>query len=191
MAIIKIENGVITEKAASRINKLEIAGAQIKYTNFSGKGSKFNAEGKRNFELILPEEVALDLADDGWRIRKNGYDERLGKRRTGAVNENLDEPEYRLKVNVNLESSNPPKIFKKTTKHLVPCEKAYEIASLDYADISEAFLEINGYDSTHEGRYSGYLKTIVATVGGGMFEELFGDMPIAGQDEEELPIIIQ
>lgn len=187
MAIIKIENGVITEKAASRINKIEIAGAQIKYTNFSGKGSRYNAEGKRNFELILPEEVALDLYDYGWRIRKNGYDERLGKKRTGGVDENLDEPEYRLKVNVNLESPNPPKIFKKTTKHLVPCNKLYEIASLDNSDISDAFIEINGYDSKHEGKYSGYLKTIVATVGSGMFEELFGDMPIAGQDEEELP----
>ena len=189
MAIYKIENGEITEVTASRQNKLEIVGGQMKYANFSGKPSKFNADGKRNFELLLPEDAAYTLADAGWRIRKNGYDEKLGKRRTGDVNDKLDDPEFRLKVNVNLDSTNPPKMFKKTSKQLVPLDSS-TCGSLDYTDVSDIFVEINGYDSAHDGHYSGYLKTIVATVGDSMFDQLFGDLPIAGTadpDKDKLP----
>lgn len=182
MAIITIENNEIIKVTEARVNRLEINGASIKYANFSGKPSKFNNEGRRNFELIIPDEVAGELYDAGWRIRKNGYDPKTDKRRTADFDVNLEEPEYRLRVNVNLDSGNPPKCFKKTSKKMIPLDSK-TIGSLDYCEIEDVFVEINGYDANKNGQLSGYLKSIVVTVADSRFEELFGDF-LAGEEDE-------
>jgi hypothetical protein len=182
MAIITIENNQITKVTEARSNRLEIVGAQMKYLNFSGKPSKYNAEGKRNFEIVIPEEAAQELYDAGWRIRKNGYDTKRDKRRTGDFDEALEDCEYRLRVNVNLDSGNPPRAFKKTEKHMIPLDSS-TIGSLDYSEIENVFVEINGYDAAKNGQLSGYLKTIVAEVPNSRFEELYGDF-MAGAEED-------
>lgn len=179
MAIINITNNEITGVTASdRRNELVIEGATLKYKNFKGEGSKYNAEGRRNFVLVLTEDVANELYEAGWRVKKNGYDAKLDRRRTGDMHDDLDEAEYRLTVNVNMDSKNPPKAFKKTTKALIPLDEE-TIGSLDYSDFDDVYLEINGYDGNQTGQLAGYLKTIVATVANDRFNELFGDMPIA------------
>lgn len=184
MSIIKIENGEISEVTESRANKLEIIGAEIQFSNFAGKASKYNAEGKRNVELRIPEDVAIELAKMGWRIRKNGYDPDLDRRRTGGMTENLEDPEYRLKVNINLDSRNPPKLFKKTSKHLIPLD-GKTVNSLDYDEIEDLFIVVNGYDGQQNDMLSGYLDTLVATIVENSFYKLFGDMPIANNGSDE------
>ena len=185
MAIFTIENDEITKVTEARANRLEIVGANLKFTNFSGKPSKYNAEGKRNFEIVIPEDAAEDLYNAGWRIRKNGYDANRDKRRTGDFDDKLEDCEYRLRVNVNLDSGNPPRCFKKTSKNMIPLD-ASTIGSLDYSEISDVFVEINGYDAAKNGQLSGYLKTIVAEVADDKFEELYGDL-LAGNTDEEIP----
>lgn len=193
MAIFVIENGKLTEVTESRTNRLVIRGAQMKYLNFSGKGSKYNADGKRNFEIVLPEVpneedptdtsglVASALYEAGWRVRKNGYDAKRDKRRTGDFDENLEDCEYRLRINVNLDSGNPPRCFKKTEKHMIPLD-GKTVGSIDYSEIDNTYIEVNGYDAAKNGQLSGYLKTIVVEVPDDMFEKLYGDCPIVGTD---------
>lgn len=185
MAIFTIENNEITKVTESRANRIEIVGATLKFTNFSGKPGKYNSEGRRNFEIIIPDEAAGDLYNAGWRIRKNGYDSKRDKRRTGDYDENLEDCEYRLRVNVNLDSGNPPRCFKKTSKNMIPLDES-TIGSLDYSEIANVFVEINGYDSNKNGLLSGYLKTIVAEVADDKFEELYGDF-LAGNTDEGVP----
>ena len=185
MSIFTIENNEITKVTAARANRLEIVGAEMKFTNFAGKASKYNAEGKRNFEIVIPEDAAKELHDAGWRIRKNGYDANRDKRRTGDFDDKLEDCEYRLRVNVNLDSGNPPRCFKKTSKNLIHLDEK-TIGSLDYSEINNVFVEINGYDAAKNGQLSGYLKTIVAEVADDKFEELYGNF-LSGNDEDDTP----
>lgn len=48
---------------------LQIDGARICYRNFTGKAGEYNAEGDRNFSLIIPDQdMAQKLIDDGWKV---------------------------------------------------------------------------------------------------------------------------
>lgn len=42
--------------------------AQIQFTNFSGQENEFNAAGKRNFKVIIDEELARELQEQGVRV---------------------------------------------------------------------------------------------------------------------------
>ncbi len=46
-----------------------------KWSNFSGTASKNNAEGYRNFDLIIPDEMVDDMIAEGWNVKHtNGSD---------------------------------------------------------------------------------------------------------------------
>ena len=50
--------------------ELVVEHAAIMFTNFSGKPTKFNQEGgRRTFELVLSERVAIALIGDGWNVK--------------------------------------------------------------------------------------------------------------------------
>ena len=55
--------------ANQRIPNISVENARIIFRNFAGKESKFNAKGKRNFCLVLDNDVAEDLKDIGWNIK--------------------------------------------------------------------------------------------------------------------------
>jgi hypothetical protein len=44
-------------------------GVRIIFRNFIGKPTPFNAEGDRNFGVILSPEIAEQLAADGWNVK--------------------------------------------------------------------------------------------------------------------------
>ena len=50
-------------------NNLEIENANIIFRNFSGEENEFNRRGNRNFSILLSEENALKLANDGWNVK--------------------------------------------------------------------------------------------------------------------------
>lgn len=55
-------------------------GARLIYRNFAGKPSQYNAEGNRNFGVLLSDEDAEMLKEDGWNVKyrkpdENGYEQ--------------------------------------------------------------------------------------------------------------------
>lgn len=52
-----------------RSDMITIENAQIIWPNFSGEKSDMNAEGDRNFNIVLTKEQADDLAKDGWNVK--------------------------------------------------------------------------------------------------------------------------
>lgn len=84
-------NPIVIDKAPGRI---------IMWKNFSGKATKYNREGDRNFNIELdPETVDIQrLIDEGWNIKKKEYDED-------------DRPDmYYMPVFVNYNYSVPPEV---------------------------------------------------------------------------------
>ena len=73
--------------------------AVIIWTNFEGRATKFNPNGgKRTFALVLTEEVAAMLREEGWNVKtRDGRDEG-------------DDPLYFTEIVVNMESQFPPKV---------------------------------------------------------------------------------
>ena len=48
---------------------ITIEGARIVFRNFSGKEGRFNPPGKKNFCVLLDNELASNLKDDGWNVK--------------------------------------------------------------------------------------------------------------------------
>lgn len=53
----------------SRIPPITIENAKIIYRNFAGVAKKFNAKGLRNFHVVLDNDVAVKLEQDGWNVK--------------------------------------------------------------------------------------------------------------------------
>lgn len=100
----------------------EADGRDMMWPNFEGRQTKFT-NGKRFFTIRLPEEVAKDLEDDGWKIKWK------------PIEKDSEELEPRLQINVNF-NYKPLQIFMlaNNTKTKLDEESVREI---DYAEIIE------------------------------------------------------
>jgi hypothetical protein len=126
--------------------------ARIIFRNFSGKEGQYNREGDRNFAVILPEEVADQMLQDGWNVRY------LEAREEG------DEPTPYISVAANF-SNRPPKVFLISTMARTQLdERSVEV--LDWADIRTADLIARGYDWTVNGKSGtkAYLQSLFVTI---------------------------
>jgi hypothetical protein len=147
------------------IDDIELEDAQIKwaFSHFDGREDTFNAEGDHNFTLILPEETALQLQEEGWNIRMlEGYEEG-------------DPPEYTLKVKISYRFE-PPKIY------LIKGQRKLRADERDLADITRATCEqidviitpsrwVHGQNSG----ISAYAKELYAKVRQSRFAEHYAD----------------
>lgn len=55
--------------ANKRMPDVTIENVQLIFKNFSGRTDQFNAQGLRKFSVVLPEDVARDMENDGWNIK--------------------------------------------------------------------------------------------------------------------------
>ena len=140
------------------VDNIVIENAHIIFRNFSGKGSQYNREGDRNFNVVIDDpELAQRLADDGWNI--------------GILkSRDPDEPpRHKLKVNVRFDDDNPqrnPKVVMHTRRNSTTLDKD-SVSALDYANLLNVDLVIRPYIWETAGGKSGvsaYLKTLHATI---------------------------
>lgn len=155
----------------------------VPFRNFSGKPTKFNAEGDRNFCVIIPEELAKMLMDDDWTVK--------------VLNKRSDDEEdrYYIKVKVRYNSNRKPKIVLITSGgNTMLDEESVDI--LDWSDIEKADISINPYESDVRGKHyvSGYLKSLYVTIDEDDLDKKYadieyGDLPVAGDavEDEDIP----
>lgn len=137
---------------ASRHN-LIINNAKLLFKNFQGKGSKFNAEGNRNFCVIIDPETAERLAADGWNVKW-----------TKPSSDEYD-PEPFIKVNVSYKKKAPEIVLIKGNT-VVKYGEA-EVNNLEWTDLRNVDLRITGsrvdrMDGT--SGYSGYLDAMYINI---------------------------
>lgn len=136
---------------------------EIIFRNFAGKVDQYNAQGKREFSIVLPQERADDLSAKGWNVKM-------------LKSRDDDEPPVPfLKVEANIDGAYPPKIYLMSgsyaqngaidiqSKTLLTAET---VGELDHANFAKVDLIISPYVWEWNGRtgVKAYLKALYATV---------------------------
>lgn len=150
-------------------NLLTIENAQIIFRNFSGKPGQYNREGNRNFCVIVDEDVAEQLREDGWNVKeaKPRYED--------------DDTTYYIQVKVNFDSDRPPKVIVSSNGVKTRMDEE-TIDALDSIDFQRVDLTINPYFWHVNGKsgVNGYLKTMLVEVALDPIEQALAD--------EEFPV---
>ena len=139
---------------------LQIDDARITFKNFAGRGDEFNAEGDRNFCLVIgggtldngrevlhldAQEMAEALMNetskygDGWNIKIT------------PPREDGGEPFAYLKVKLNTNRRMPP-VFVESAGKVRKLEDPEELGMLDRIAIRYVNLDIRPYDDVMRGR---------------------------------------
>lgn len=142
-------------------NTVTIEGARIVFRNFAGLEGQYNRAGDRNFSVLLDDDIAAQLAGDGWNVK-------YLKPREGEENE--PQQAY-IQVSVGYKNK-PPNITLITNEGKNRTRLGEEeIEILDWADIANVDLIINPYNwvvqegTPREARgVKAYLKTMFVTI---------------------------
>lgn len=147
------------------MNNITIENARIIYRNFAGKESKYNAPGRRNFSVILEEDIAVPLMEDGWNVKP------LKKR------DESDPQRYHLPVAVVF-GPYPPKIVRVQGKTKVVLDESM-VSELDVADLENVDLIIR--PRVWDRGVKAYLKCGYFTVEENELDRKYAD-PIEDED---------
>lgn len=163
---------------ASKRIELVVKNADIRFRNFSGTAGKYNAAGNRNFCLMLTEEDAAWMANDGWKI----------KRLTPKDPDDWAQPYLPVAVSF---ANQPPAIWsiKKDGNHVRLDETT--VNTLDWAEFENVDLTINPSNWSVQGKegIKAYLKAMYVTLYVDPFEEKYFNAPdsaasaIAGDED--------
>lgn len=147
------------------IDDIELADVQIKwaFSHFDGREDTFNAEGDHNFTIMLPEETAMKLKEEGWTIREmEGYEEG-------------DPPEFLLKVKISYRYE-PPKVY------LIKGQRKVRADERDLADIRrdtcdriDVIITPSRWVHGQNTGISAYVKELYATVRESRFAAAYAD----------------
>jgi len=135
------------------INKnLVVENARIAFRNFSGKESKFNRAGNRNFCVIFDREVGEHLLEQGWNLR------------VLTPRDEYDEPAYCLSVAATF-AKFPPKIYMIAGRSKTLLNED-TIGNLDFAEIENVDLVIRPYNWDVNGKQGvkAYVQTMYVEI---------------------------
>jgi hypothetical protein len=152
--------------------------ARIVFRNFAGAEGMYNREGDRNFCVLLDEDTAQMMLEDGWNIK------RLKPR------EGNDIGTAYIQVSVGFKGR-PPRMVMITSKGRVELGED-ECILLDWADILTVDLIIRPYHWNVNGRtgVKAYLKSIFVVINEDYLELKYADVPVA-ELESAKPIQIE
>ena len=148
--------------AYKTMDNLVIENAHIIFRNFSGRESKYNRAGVRNFCVVIEDpKKAQELSENGWNVR------------TLQPREEGDESRFYIQVAVSF-ANMPPKVFLITRNAKTQLDDE-SIDTLDFAEIKNIDLIIRPYHWEVSEKYGvkAYLKTMYVTIEEDEFAEKY------------------
>lgn len=131
---------------------LMVEEAHIAFRNFSGKESKFNRAGNRNFCIIFDKETGEELKEQGWNVG------------ILQARDPEDDPAYRLQVSVAY-GNIPPKVYMIVGKKKTLLNED-TISNLDFAEIDNVDVVIRPYNWEVNGKVGvkAYVQTMYVEI---------------------------
>jgi hypothetical protein len=141
-----------------------IENARLIFRNFAGKEGQYNREGDRSFGVLLDDDIASLMAQDGWNVKW-----------LKAREEGEKEQAY-LSVSVNF-GYRPPKIVLITTKGKTFLDEEM-VETLDWADIAVADMIVRPYywDVNGKTGVKAYLHALYVTINEDELELKYADL---------------
>lgn len=151
--------------------------AAIIYKNFTGEKRQYNAEGDRNFSVIMGEEDAREMEQKGWNVRP--------MKNRGEDEEQL----YHLKVKVNF-ANRPPRCWLVSSGGRTMLGESL-VGMLDQLESIKVDMVVTAYDWEMNGNTgrSAYLQSLFFHLYEDELEREYADMPqlsAAGGNAKEL-----
>lgn len=149
---------------------ISISGAQIRFRNFSGKEGRFNPAGRRNFTVLLDDDIAKELKHDGWNVREL------------TPRDSSEKPQACLQVAVEYKNY-PPKIVMVTSRGKSVLDEE-TVGMLDWVDIENVDVKISPYNWSMGGKsgVKAYVKIMYVTIAEDEFEDKYYNHPDSAVD---------
>lgn len=149
--------------------KIVLEGVRIVYRNFEGREGQYNREGDRNFSVVLDDQLAKAMLEDGWNVKIK------------PPREEGDENFNTLSVAVSFKGR-PPTAVLITSRGRTTLDKD-TIDLLDITDIANVDMIIRAYAWGPIGGKSGikaYLHSIYVTMQEDALTQKYADIPEIG-----------
>jgi hypothetical protein len=165
-----------TNTMASRyIEDVQLDNVRVVFKNFTGREEAYNAEGQRNFHVVLPEETAEKMIADGWNVKKKD------------PREEGEKPFYHMKVKVSFKVK-PPRVTMVTKKWNPELEQQTAMRTLltedllmllDHAEFDRVDMILNAsrWEIRGEKGVTAYLKTGFFFIHQDPLEERYASIP--------------
>ena len=157
--------------------QLVIDDAILRFHNFAGAQTEYNAKGNRNIDVILPDsKMAVEMGEKGWNVK-------IRKPR----NEDED-PYYTLNVKINMESKWPPKIIQVNRAQKIQYD-AEMVDDLDDVNMMDIGMVINGseWESQFGHGVKAYLDQLYFRVKPGVFGHKYDIEEEPEMETEDIP----
>lgn len=148
-----------------RVNNISMEGVRILFRNFAGAPDKYNkAGGKRSFSILLDEDTALRLKEDGWNVKPL------------KARDEEEEPHYHLPVEASYKQY-PPRIYLIAGKRKTEL-KEDTVSTLDYAEIGNVDITIRPYcwEVNEKHGVKAFVKNMYVTIVEDEFEKKYRDL---------------
>lgn len=147
------------------IDDVELEDIRVKwaFSHFDGRADTFNDQGDYNFTIILPEETARTLADEGWAVKElPPYEEG-------------DDPEFTLKVKISYKYE-APKIYLIKGNRKIRAEEA-DLSDIrrDTCEQIDVIITPSRWVNGNRSGISAYAKELYAQVKESRFENKYSD----------------
>lgn len=148
------------------IEDVELEDVKVKwaFSHFDGRADTFNDEGDHNFTIILPEETAQQLMQEGWNVReKEGYEEG-------------DPPEFQLKVKISYRFEAPKIYLIKNGRKFRADERDLSDIRRDTCEQIDVIITPSRWVNGNRTGITAYAKELYATVRESRFASKYSDL---------------